>query len=267
MTTTHHFRYRIPRHRVRFPAIDPHQLAQDEAHFTLVEDSGKEVTIRFHDYAAIYERPGLYEQLFYERLKCQSPQKVVDILRYAMETSADKFSELRVLEFGAGNGMVGEELAQHGVARIVGVDIIEAAKTATDRDRPGVYDAYYVLELGQKRTAPRIELSEWRFNCLITVAALGFGDIPPSAFREAFNYIEDGGWIAFNIKETFLDNRDTSGFSVFIKNLILTEYLDLYHLERYQHRLSIDGRPLYYFGLAGRKNADIPESFMESLAR
>jgi len=249
------------RHRIRFPAADPHTLAQDEAHFTLIENSDKEVSIRFHDYAAIYERPGLYEQLFYDRLKCQSPQKVVDILRYTMETSSASFSELRVLEFGAGNGMVGEELARHGVARIVGVDILDEAKQAADRDRPGIYDAYYVLELGQPRSAPRIELSEWRFNCLITVAALGFGDIPPSAFREAFNYVEDGGWIAFNIKETFLDNRDTSGFSVFIKNLILTEYLDIYHLERYQHRLSIDGRPLYYFGLAGRKNSNIPESF------
>ncbi len=249
------------KHRVRFPAADPHQLAQDEAHFTLIEESGKEVNIRFHDYAAIYARPGLYEQLFYDRLKCQSPRKVADILRHTMETSADNFSELRVLELGAGNGMVGEELARHGVARIVGVDILEAARTATDRDRPGVYDAYHVLNLGQPRAGPRAELSEWRFNCLITVAALGFGDIPPSAFREAFNYVEDGGWIAFNIKETFLGNRDTSGFSMFIKNLILTEYLDIHHLERYQHRLSIDGRPLFYFGLAGRKNGNIPESF------
>lgn len=250
-------------HRIRFPAVDPHTLAQDEAHFNLVEDSGEEVTIRFHDYGAIYERPGLYEQLFYDRLKCKSPQKVVDILRYAMATSSENFSELRVLEFGAGNGMVGEELARHGVARIVGVDILDEAKMAADRDRPGIYDAYYVLELGQPRSAPCAELSEWHFNCLITVAALGFGDIPPSAFREAFNYVVDGGWVAFNIKETFLDNRDTSGFSVFIKNLILTEYLDIYHLERYQHRLSIDGRPLFYFGLAGRKNGNIPESFIE----
>ena len=251
------------RHRIRFPAVDPHQLEQNEAHFTLVEDDGKEVSIRFHDYGAIYQRPGLYEQLFYDRLKCQSPQKVVDILRYTMETSSASFSELRVLEFGAGNGMVGEELARHGVARIVGLDILEEAKMAADRDRPSVYDEYYVRELGKPGVKAFGELQEWRFNCLITVAALGFGDIPPPAFREAFNYIDDGGWIAFNIKETFLDNRDTSGFSVFIRNLILTEYLDLYHLERYQHRLSIDGRPLFYFGVAGRKNANIPDSFGE----
>ena len=97
---------------------------------------------------------------------------------------------------------------------------------------------------------------------MMTVAALGFGDIPLRAFWEGFNMVEDGGWVAFNIKETFLDNRDTTGFSVFIKNLILSEFLDIYHMERYRHRLSMDGRPLYYFGVACRKNGSIPESMI-----
>ena len=64
------------------------------------------------------------------------------------------------------------------------------------------------------------------------MAALGFGDIPVRVFAEAFNLVDDGGWVAFNIKETFLDERDTSGFSVFIKTLILSEYLDIYGGDR-----------------------------------
>ncbi|MFH0897406.1 MAG: methyltransferase, partial [Candidatus Bathyarchaeota archaeon] len=93
------------------------------------------------------------------------------------------------------------------------------------------------------------------------------GDIPVPAFIEAFNLVEDGGWIAFNIKETFMDNRDTSGFSIFAKNLILTEHLDIYHMERYQHRLSIDGLPLYYFALAGKKNSSIPSNFLNEIQK
>jgi hypothetical protein len=27
--------------------------------------------------------------------------------------------------------------------------------------------------------------------------------------------------------------------------------------------MSMDGKPLYYFGLAGRKQADIPDDFLE----
>jgi hypothetical protein len=93
---------------------------------------------------------------------------------------------------------------------------------------------------------------------------VGFGDIPTRAFIEAFNIIKAEGWVAFNIKESFFDNSDDSGFSKMIRELIVSEYLDVYHIERYRHRLSIDGEPLYYFAIAGRKNADVPDEFLES---
>ncbi len=99
---------------------------------------------------------------------------------------------------------------------------------------------------------------------MVTVAALGFGDIPPKAFIEAFNIIRSEGWVGFNIKETFLDNSDESGFSRMIREIIFSEYLDVYYIERYRHRLSLEGEPLYYFAIAGRKNADIPKNFLES---
>jgi len=254
------------RYRVSFPAIEPHELAQDEA-FYYLEENGKELKLRFHDYDELYRRPGLYEQLFYGRLKCISPQKVVETLYRTVGTSSPPFSELRVLDLGAGNGMVGERLFEYGVARIVGLDISEMAYKALERDRPGIYDASYVADLTNLSEDVRSELTSWNLNCLVSVAALGFGDIPVPAFIEAFNLVEDGGWIAFNIKETFMDNRDTSGFSIFVKNLILTEHLDIYHMERYQHRLSIDGLPLYYFALAGKKNNSIPSNFLNEIQK
>jgi len=254
------------RYRIRFPAIEPHELAQDEA-FYYLEENGKELQLRFHEYDELYRRPGLYEQLFYDRLKCTSPQKVVETLYRTVETFSPPFSELRVLDIGAGNGMVGERLSEYGVARIVGLDISEMAYKALERDRPGIYDTYYVADLTNLSEDVRSELASWGLNCLVSVAALGFGDIPVPAFIEAFNFVEDGGWIAFNIKETFMDNRATSGFSIFAKNLILTGYLAIYHMERYQHRLSIDGRPLYYFALVGKKNNSIPSNFLNEIQK
>ena len=252
------------RHNIRFPSIDTNDLSQDEAYFTLTDSSGVETDLRFHDYDAIYTRSGLYEQLFYDRLKCQSPEKVVAILRHAMSGEPWLFNELRVLDLGAGNGMVGEQLQKFGVARLVGVDISGPAAMAVGRDRPGVYDDYHEMDMSNMSAAQRDHLSSWRFNCMVSVAALGFGDIPVRVFAEAFNLVDDGGWIAFNIKETFLDDRDTSGFSIFIKTLILSEYLDIYHMERYRHRLSIDGQPLYYFGVACRKAISIPSEMVEA---
>ena len=250
------------RYRIQFPPLGTNDLRQDEVYFYLLQESSDRRKLRFHDYNELYKYPGLYEQLFYDRLKCQSPGKVSEILRASVAQSNQNFTELRVLDFGAGNGMMGEAVKKYGVSRLVGVDIIPEARAATERDRPGLYDAYYVADFCNLTDGQREEISSWSFDCLTTVAALGFGDIPPLAFIEAFNIIQGQGWVGFNIKETFLDTRDTSGFSKMMRELIFSEYLDLYHLERYRHRYSMEGEPLYYFAIAGRKNADIPPEFI-----
>ena len=253
------------RYIIQFPRSDSQDLDQNEAFFYLKEPDGSKRRVLFHDYDEIFKSPGLYEQIFYERLKCQSPTKVTEILNSAVSQSQDNFSELRVLDLGAGNGIMGENLKKQGVARLVGVDVIPEARVAAERDRPGVYDAYYVADFCNLSDDQYEELSSWSFDCMTTVAALGFGDIPIKAFIEAFNITRSEGWVAFNIKETFLDNSDKTGFSNAIRELILSEYLDLYHLNRYRHRFSIEGEPLYYFAVAGRKNADIPPEFLESI--
>lgn len=252
------------RHRIQFPPQDSQSLAQDEAYFHLVEGD-RRLQIRFHDYDRIYERPGLYEQVFYERLKCSSPQKVGELLRRALASAGKPVSELRVLDLGAGNGLMGEELKREGVARMVGVDIIREAKLAADRDRPGVYDEYYVADFTDLSDDLRQEIGEWNFDCLTSVAALGFGDIPPAAFFQALQFVHVGGWVAFNIKATFLDKSDRSGFSRFVRELIFGEYLDICHMERYRHRLSMEGLPLYYFALVAQKSHEIPADFLDTL--
>lgn len=253
----------IKRHRIQFPKDELTNINQDEAYFYL-QGSGGNRKIRFHDYDEIYQIQGLYEQIFYDRLKCTSPTKVATILESAVNQSQDNFSELRVLDLGAGNGMVGEELKKHGVSRLVGIDIISEAYDATIRDRPGVYDAYYVEDFTRLEEEKKEELISWQFDCMVTVAALGFGDIPTKAFIEAFNIIKSEGWVAFNIKETFFDISDDSGFSKMIRELIFSKYIDIYYIERYRHRLSIEGEPLFYFAIAGRKNSDVPDEFLES---
>jgi len=254
------------RHRIQFPKLEAHDLAQDEVYFYVVEPDGMKTKLRFHDYSRIYEIPGLYEQVFYDRLKCNSPVKVTEILKSAIDQSFENFSELRVLDLGAGNGLMGEALKKYGVSRMVGVDIIPEAKMAMERDRPHLYDAYYVVDFCSLSDEEEDEFKSWSLNCLTTVAALGFGDIPTKAFMEAFNIIQPKGWVAFNIKETFLNESDKSGFSKMIRELIFSKYLDIYHLERYRHRLSIEGEPLYYYAIAARKNANIPAEYFNRYA-
>lgn len=242
-------------HKISLPMTPSDALAQDQSFFRLTED-GKEHRIRLHDYGQIYSRPGLYEQLFYQRLLCTSPMKAQEVLLQALRNNHIDVHTLRVLDLGAGNGMVGELL---DAARVVGVDIFEEARMACERDRPHAYDAYYVADMTQPGEALMDELRQWRLNCMTCIAALGFGDIPVRAFANAFNLLEPGGWAAFNIKESFLSDGDQSGFSTLIKGLMMHDTMQVHHLERYRHRLSIDGQPLFYYLVAGCKQRDITE--------
>jgi len=47
--------------------------------------AGQRRQIRFHDYAEIYAWRGLYEQLFYDELKCDSPRTVCGLLAEQLE--------------------------------------------------------------------------------------------------------------------------------------------------------------------------------------
>ncbi|MGH3532297.1 MAG: class I SAM-dependent DNA methyltransferase [Mycobacterium sp.] len=219
--------------------------------------------LRFHDYAEIYKRPGLYEELFYNRLRCNSPGKVMDLLERALQTEREPLTELRVLDLGAGNGMMGDVLKREGVARLVGIDIVPEARAAAYRDRPTVYDAYYVADLGDRDSGLRDELGEWHFDCLTCVAALGFGDIPPRAFFNAIRLTKPNGWLAFNIKHSFLDPAEQTGFARLVRALIFSKYLHIYHLELYRHRLSMEGTQLFYYALVGRLTAPLPDNFLE----
>jgi hypothetical protein len=230
-------------------------LEQNEEWFHLITDDGQE-RIRIHEYDRVYDVPGLYEEVVYKKLRCDSPQVITDLLEDAMGTMEKPLAPLRVLDFGAGNGIVGECLRQAMDAEaIVGVDIIEEAKKAVERDRPEVYDDYFVMDLSQPDKEAKRHLEGWNFNALVTVAALGFGDIPTKAFVNAFNLVEPGSWVVFNIKERFLSDSDDTGYCEMLQDMI-GRSLKVHKRHHYCHRLSMTGEPLYYYAIVGRKEND-----------
>jgi predicted TPR repeat methyltransferase len=234
-------------------------LAQDEEWFELTTD-GETRRLRFHDYAETYAVPGLYERLFYDKLKCDSPRKVCELLDEMLASEGREAQDLRVLDVGAGNGMVGEKLQELNVDQIVGIDIVAEAAEAAERDRPGVYDDYYVVDLTEMPEKTHTELRARELNCMTSVAALGFGDIPPDAFAAAYNLIEPGGLVGFALKDEMVSGEDSSGFSRLIEAGIAESALDVKAEDRYRHRLDTNGDPLYYVAVIAEKARDLPLS-------
>ncbi len=243
---------------VRVALPDPARSYAQDAEWFVVDTGDGWREIRFHDYALIYDIPGLYERLFYEILQCQSPPTVCRLLRAELDRAGVDPATLRVLDLGAGNGIMAEELRNAGVGYVVGVDLLPAAEQAARRDRPEVYAAYHVMDMSDLTDAEHEQLAGHRFNALACVAALGFGDIPPGVFREAFNLVADGGWVAFTIKDGFLSDADTSGFSALVKTLVEGGHLDLCASTTYQHRIATTGDPLSYRAVVGRKLSPAP---------
>ena len=244
---------------IQLPTQRDEGLAQDEE-WCVVTVDGCRKRIRFHDYASIYEIPGLYEKIFYDRLKCNSPFRVSRLLADVLRERGQQPEDLRVLDLGAGNGMVGDELHAFGVKTVVGVDIIPQARSAAMRDRAGIYKDYLVTDMTDLPQDTARHLVSQKLDCLTTVATLGFGDIPQKAFTTALSLISTPGWLAFNIKEDFLYERDDSGFARLIRELSRTGVIRIEAYRRYRHRLAIDGRPLYYIAMVATKQKQIPLS-------
>lgn len=237
---------------VHLPRAEAVGLDQDEE-YCEIEIDGRRRRIALHDYRQIYSTPGLYEQLFAESLECRSPRLVVDLLHEVVTDAGEDPADLEVLDFGAGNGMVGEELARIGAGSIVGVDLAEEAKEAAERDRPGLYDAYHACDITALPPAERHELERRDFNCMTCVAALGFGDVPPQAFQAACDLVAAPGWVAFNLRDRFVDEADDSGFSAALETMLDERAFVERARMRYQHRLSVSGDPLHYVAIVAQK--------------
>lgn len=250
---------------VRFPRAGG-TLDQDQEWFEYNHD-GHVRRLRIHDYAEMYHVPGLYEALVYDKLRCNSPRRMATLLATVLADRPVDLAELRVLDLGAGNGIVAEELRKRGVETIVGLDLLPEAALAARRDRPDVYRDYVVADLCDLDRDDRHRLENADLNCLITVAALGFGDIPPLAFATAFNLISEHGWLGMTIKEDFLQpDGDDSGFARLMRALVDRGIVEVQAHLRFCHRLSIEGEQIFYLGVVARKVGHIPSALVRTIA-
>lgn len=243
----------MPTLEIEFPSVKE-ALDQNEEYFLLKNHEPNK--IRFHDYRTIYSIPGLYEQVFSHKLKCKSPQVIADLLASNVKKTGSDFRDLRILDFGAGNGLVAEAFSEHQPELIVGVDILEEAKLAAMRDRKELYASYLVEDLAEADVRTMDELQSLRLNAMVSVAAMGFGHIAPEGFVKAFNLIEEGGLVAFNLRDKFLTKDDDSGFQKTLSHLE-REAITFIEEKSYAHRLSVSGEPIFYRAFVGKKRGDI----------
>lgn len=225
---------------------------QHEEVLEVTHPDGTIERMRLHEYDRVYAVPGLYEEVVQNRLRCASPARLAQELVEAVRVHGGDPAELRALDIGAGNGLVGEELLARGVVEpLIGLDTEAAAEAAVHRDRPGTYREYFVAGLDDVDVAAMVERDG--INALVGAGALGLGHIPPASFERAWSALPRGGWFAVTASETVAAAEDQE-LSNYIDSLRKGERdTEVVVFERFQHRLRMSGEPIHYYVIVGRR--------------
>ena len=227
-----------------------------EATFCLVEDADSTRQVRFKGDPRIWEWAGVYEYLVRRLLKGNPPAAMAHLLQRTVHKAGEAPERLRAVVLGAGNGWVAEELRQVCVGQVVGVEPSAAAVAAADRDHPGVHEELLVLDMRRLSETQRDQLMDFDFNCLVTVDPLAVDEPAPNAFTEAFNLLAPDGWVAVHLAEELAAPDSDSRFARLVYQMMGSGALRVDTRERYRHRFSTNGAPLYHLAVIGRKVRD-----------
>jgi SAM-dependent methyltransferase len=210
------------------------------------QGSNQEEVVHLHDYPRLYAVSGLYEHVVQELLGCRSPQVAAAGLADAVRRLDLEPQRLRVLDLGAGTGVVGELLRELGFAEVIGLDALEAARAACLRDRPGVYSDYLVGDLADPSAELSARLRGHRLGALTAAGAFGGTHAPPRALSNALALLPSGAPVVFTIDRRWLHTDEPGGFRTPVAGLLGSGELSLLERTSFQHRVATTGTPIHY---------------------
>jgi hypothetical protein len=228
----------------------------DGEYVALRTSGSDEEIVHLHDYESFYRVPGLYEHIVQELLACRSPQVASDALADALTRLSLDPAEIVLLDLGAGTGIIGELVRSMGVTRVVGVDVLDAARNACMRDRPGTYEDYVVGDLAAPSRELLARLRGHRPNALVSAGAFGGTHAPPTALINALGLVPASAPVVFTIDERWTGTDDAGGFRTPVTELIGSGQLRLLRRSRFQHRVSTAGIPICYELFVAAKGSD-----------
>lgn len=228
-------------------------LHQTEEYFLVTLD-GEQVKIALHDYPTIYQYPWLYETVVYQRLGCNSPKGICDILQKVFTEHHIDPTFIHMLEIGAGSGIFAEHLKTTlNIGKIYGLDIHQEAKIAAYRERNNVYSGYYIADLTNLSAETVAEFSQQKFNCVGFASAVGMNHIPVEGIEQALQLLEPNGWFIFHAKPNDPDDGCIH-INHWIHRKIENTQITLVHRESCFHRYSTNGEKIYYDVIVAVKN-------------
>ena len=154
---------------------------QDRVKWVWSSRDNKELEDRYDQWAKDYDAD-LDEEFGYV-----SPQMAVDLFTRYVHKRA------RILDAGAGTGLVGELLAKQGYTNLVAIDLsLGMLEKAREKD---AYRELHRMVLGETLDFPTAS-----FDAVISVGVLTLGHAPASSLDELIRVTKPGGYIVYTLR-------------------------------------------------------------------
>ena len=108
--------------------------------------------------------------------------------------------EVKILDAGAGTGMVGKELARLGFEHITALDL--SPGMLMEAKKESVYEELKVGDLGKP-----LEFETGRFAGTTCIGTLTFGHAPPESLDELVRVTKTGGIVVFSMRTDYYTGR------------------------------------------------------------
>ena len=152
--------------------------------------SNQELEERYDQWAAEYDKD------LAEEFEWNAPQAAVDLFVKHVPAGA------KILDAGAGTGLVGECLAQSGYQDLYAMDL--SLGMLEEARGKGLYNDFRQMTLGEE-----LGYETDSFNAVISVGVITTGHAPAHAFDELARITEPGGFVVFSLR---VDLFEEGGF-------------------------------------------------------
>ncbi|NEO69451.1 class I SAM-dependent methyltransferase [Moorena sp. SIO3H5] len=160
----------------------------DRVHWVYSSKNNQELAERYDVWAKEYEQDLLPENY-------TGPEPAIEVLvKYLSK-------EAKILDAGAGTGLVGQLLDQRGYGNLEAMDI--SAGMLEEARKKNVYTALHQGILGEA-----LAFATDTFDGIISVGTFTLGHAPSSGFDELIRITKPGGYIIFTIRPDYYHNSD-----------------------------------------------------------
>jgi SAM-dependent methyltransferase len=173
------------------------QDSHDRVQWVYSSTTNQELEERYDQWAAEYDKD------LAEEFEWNAPQTAVDLFARHVPPGA------RILDAGAGTGLVGECLAQAGYQDLYAMDL--SLGMLEEARNKNLYQEFHQMTLGET-----LDFDTDSFDSVISVGVFTTGHAPAHAFDELARITKSGGFIVFSLR---VDLYEEGGFKEYFGGL------------------------------------------------